>query len=101
VLFRSNEAEEYPVNGGWHAASAKIAGENGEDQCAACHGADHATANRLAKSPVDREFKDMTVEGKKKSVSIKAGQYVSCTDCHSQEISFRNTPWKDTWKSIK
>lgn len=96
-----NEAEEYPVNGGWHAASAKIAGENGEDQCAACHGTDRATPNRLAKSPVDREFKDMTVEGKKKSVSIKAGQYVSCTDCHSQEISFRNTPWKDTWKSIK
>jgi len=93
-----DKTEEYSVNGGWHAASAKIAGENGEDQCAACHGADRKTANRLAKAPVDREFKDMTIEDKKKTVKIKAGQFVSCSDCHSQKISFRNTPWKDTWK---
>lgn len=96
-----DETTSYPVNGGWHAASAKIAGPNGEDQCAACHGANRKTANRLAKAPIDREFKDMIIEGKKKTVKVKAGQFVSCNDCHSQKISFRNTPWKDTWKSIK
>ncbi|MEQ1619991.1 MAG: hypothetical protein ABL919_01205 [Methylococcales bacterium] len=93
-----NNAPGYTVNdeskdgnGGWHAASAKIPGKNGEDQCAACHGADRATANRLAKSPIDREFKDMTIEGKKKTVKIKAGAFVSCSTCHTQKISFRNT----------
>ncbi len=91
----------YSVNGGWHAASAKIAGPNGEDQCAACHGANRKTANRLAKATTDREFKDMVVEGKKKTVKVKAGEFVSCNACHSQKISFRNTPWKDTWKNIK
>lgn len=96
-----DETASYPVNGGWHAASAKIAGPNGEDQCAACHGANRKTANRLAKATIDREFKDMTIEGKKKTVKVKAGQFVSCNDCHSQKISFRNTPWKDTWKAIK
>ncbi|MCX7098412.1 MAG: PKD domain-containing protein [Methylococcales bacterium] len=88
-----NKAPSYPVNGGWHAASAKIPGKNGEDQCAACHGADRKTANRLAKAPIDREFKDMTIEGKKKTVKIKAGAFVNCTDCHNQKISFRNTPF--------
>ncbi|NOS89484.1 MAG: PKD domain-containing protein [Methylococcaceae bacterium] len=88
-----DKAPSYSVNGGWHAASAKIAGKNGEDQCAACHGADRKTANRLAKAPIDREYKDMTIEGKKKTVKVKAGQFVSCLDCHSQKISFRNTPF--------
>ena len=96
-----NKADIYPVNGGWHAASAKIAGPTGEDQCAACHGANRKTANRLAKATIDREFKNMTIEGKKKTVKVKAGEFVSCNICHTQKISFRNTPWQNTWKSIK
>lgn len=87
--------------GGWHSVSATIPGPNGEDQCAACHGKNHQSGNRLAKTQVKRVYKDMVIEKKKKTVTLEAGQIVNCTDCHSQKISFRNTPWEKEYKSFK
>lgn len=69
--------------GGWHNVWAKKPGANGEDQCAACHGADHK-GTRLSKTPVDRTFSN----GKGRPVYVKAGDYIGCDLCHSLEQSF-------------
>ena len=58
--------------------------EQGNDQCATCHGADHR-GTRLSKVPVDRVLKD--AEGKVRA-TLSAGDIVSCDLCHSLEKSF-------------
>ncbi|MGZ8216601.1 hypothetical protein [Methylomagnum sp.] len=75
------------VIGGWHNNYAKKPGAKGEDQCAACHGADHK-GTRLSKTPVDREF----VNEKGKKVGIAAGTPIACDLCHSLEKSFTGVP---------
>jgi len=57
---------------------------NGEDRCAACHGADHR-GTRLSRVPVDRVLRD--AEGNVRA-SLAAGEMVSCDLCHSLEKSF-------------
>lgn len=59
---------------------------NGEDQCAACHGADHR-GTRLSRVPVDRVLRD--AEGVVRA-TLAAGEIVSCGLCHSIEKSFSN-----------
>jgi len=71
------------IKGGWHNDWAKLPGLKGEDQCAACHGADHKGA-RLSKTPVDRNF----VNEKGKSILVKAGTPIGCDLCHKLEKSF-------------
>jgi hypothetical protein len=75
------------IKGGWHNDWAKLPGLKGEDQCAACHGADHK-GTRLSKVPVDREL--ITEKGKK--VTIKAGTPVGCDLCHSIVKSCTGSP---------
>jgi hypothetical protein len=58
--------------------------DNGQDQCAACHGADHR-GTRLSRVPVDRVLKDG--EGKVRA-TVQAGDVISCDLCHSLEKSF-------------
>lgn len=60
--------------------------ENGEDQCAACHGADHR-GTRLSRVPVDRVLKD--AEGKVRA-TVSKGDIVSCDLCHSLDKSFED-----------
>jgi hypothetical protein len=72
------------IQGGWHGKYTWRPGKNGEEQCSACHGADHQ-GTRLAKVPVDREYRDHT--GKPRG-RLKAGEQVSCALCHSLEVSF-------------
>ncbi len=77
-------------NGGWHSVWARKGGAYDEDQCAACHGADHK-GTRLSKVPVDREF----VAGKAKKykkIVVKAGTPVGCDLCHSLEQSKMGMP---------
>ncbi|MEQ1529534.1 MAG: cytochrome C [Methylococcales bacterium] len=71
------------TKGGWHNNYAKKTGANSEDQCAACHGADHK-GTRLSKTPVDRDF----INEKGKAVKVKAGTEIRCDLCHSLEKSF-------------
>jgi len=59
---------------------------NGEDQCAACHGADHR-GTRLSRVPVDRVLKD--ADGVVRA-TLAAGEIVSCDLCHSIEKSFED-----------
>jgi mono/diheme cytochrome c family protein len=73
-------------NGGWHNNYASKSGRNGEDQCAACHGADHK-GTRLSKTPVDRVFKVM-VKNKAKTVKVAAGAQIGCNLCHDIGMSF-------------
>lgn len=58
--------------------------DGGEDQCAACHGADHL-GTRLSRVPVDRELRD--ADGVLRA-TLNAGDVVSCDLCHSLETSF-------------
>jgi len=58
--------------------------KNGQDQCAACHGADHR-GTRLSRVPVDRVMRD--AEGKVWA-RLSKGENVSCDLCHSLEKSF-------------
>jgi len=74
-------------NGGWHNEYAKISGKNGEDQCAACHGADHK-GTRLSKTPVERVFVNDKAKGVKRKVVVPAGTPIGCDLCHSLEKSF-------------
>lgn len=60
--------------------------KNGEDQCAACHGADHR-GTRLSRVPVDRVLRD--ADGVVRA-TLAAGEIVSCGLCHSIEKSFSN-----------
>lgn len=74
-------------NGGHHNQWAKSPGKSGEDQCAACHGADHK-GTRLSKTPVDRVFQ----AGKARNfepIVVKAGTQISCDLCHDIEQSFK------------
>ncbi len=69
-------------SGGWHNDYAKKTGKNGEDQCAACHGADHK-GTRLSKTPVERVFVNPKLPGVKPKVVVPAGTPISCDMCHS------------------
>jgi hypothetical protein len=60
--------------------------KNGEDQCAACHGADHR-GTRLSRVPVDRVLRD--AEGKVRATLAK-GEIASCDLCHTLEKSFED-----------
>ena len=75
------------TKGGWHNNYAKIAGEKGEDQCAACHGSDHK-GTRLSKTPVERDF----INEKGKAVHVAANTPISCDLCHSIEKSCTASP---------
>lgn len=59
---------------------------NGQDQCAACHGADHL-GTRLSRTPVDRVLKD--ADGVVRA-TLAAGDVVSCDLCHSLGTSFED-----------
>ena len=74
-------------SGGWHDNLYRKPGANGEDQCAACHGADHK-GTRLSKTPVDLKF---ALKGGKVA-KWKAGEIVGCNGCHSIERSFKGGP---------
>ena len=76
-----------PGKGGWHDDVYRQPGLNGEDQCAACHGADHQ-GTRLSKTPIALDF--TTPKGVK--ASWKAGEVVGCNKCHSIARSFRKGP---------
>jgi mono/diheme cytochrome c family protein len=73
-------------DGGYHNMWSKKPGKDGEDQCAACHGADHK-GTRLSKTPVDRVL-EMGKTKRFKKVTVKAGTAISCDLCHSIEQSF-------------
>jgi hypothetical protein len=74
-------------NGGWHNDFAKKAGPDGEDQCAACHGADHK-GTRLSKSLVDRTL----MNAKGKAIKVAKGQVIGCDLCHTMAKSFIGSP---------
>ena len=59
---------------------------NGEDQCASCHGADHQ-GTRLSRVPVDRVLRD--ADGVVRA-TLAAGEIVSCDLCHSIDKSFED-----------
>jgi len=60
--------------------------DNGEDQCASCHGADHL-GTRLSRVPVDRVLKD--ADGVVRA-TLLAGEIVSCDLCHDLDKSFED-----------
>jgi hypothetical protein len=74
-------------NGGWHNDFAKKAGPDGEDQCAACHGADHK-GTRLSKTLVDRTL----MNAKGKPIKVIKGQVIGCDLCHTLAKSFTGSP---------
>ncbi len=76
-------SEESRGAGGWHDNVYHMAGFNGVDQCASCHGNDHA-GTRLSKAAVYREFHLPTGI----TVSWKAGEAIGCDRCHTLEHSF-------------
>ncbi len=75
------------TNGGWHNNYAMKPGKNGEDQCAACHGADHK-GTRLSKTPVERVFINAKAKGIKRKVVVAAGTPIGCGICHDVNKSF-------------
>ena len=74
-------------NGGWHNDFAKKAGPDGEDQCAACHGADHK-GTRLSKTLTDRTL----MNAKGAPVKVVKGQVIGCDLCHTLAKSFTDSP---------
>lgn len=74
-------------NGGWHNDFARKAGPDGEDQCAACHGADHK-GTRLSKTLTDRTLTDATG----KEIKVVKGQIIGCDLCHKLDKSFIDSP---------
>ncbi len=86
LSWYSNNSTGKP-NGGWHASFTRKAGPDGEDQCAACHGADHK-GTRLSKSLVDRTL----TNGKGKAIKIAKGQVIGCDLCHTMAKSFNGAP---------
>ena len=74
-------------NGGWHNDFAKKAGPDGEDQCAACHGADHK-GTRLSKTLTDRTL----TNAKGAAVKVVKGQVIGCDLCHTLAVSFTDSP---------
>lgn len=75
------------LNGGWHNDMAKMPGPDGEDQCAACHGADHK-GTRLSRTLVDRTL----TNAKGKAIQVKAGTIIGCNTCHDLKKSFTGAP---------
>lgn len=75
------------ARGGWHDDVYRTPGLRKEDQCAACHGADHR-GTRLSKTPVDLSFK--LANGT--FAQWKAGEEVGCNKCHSISKSFLRGP---------
>ena len=75
------------LNGGWHNDMAKMAGPDGEDQCAACHGANHK-GTRLSRTLVDR----VLTNDKGKPIQVKAGTIIGCNTCHTLKKSFTDAP---------
>jgi len=60
--------------------------QDGKDQCAACHGADHR-GTRLSRVPVDRQLRD--ADGVLRA-TVSKGDVVSCDLCHSLGKSFED-----------
>ncbi len=75
------------LNGGWHNDMAKKPGPDGEDQCAACHGADHK-GTRLSRTLVDR----VLINAKGKPVKVAKDKIIGCDLCHSLAKSFTDVP---------
>jgi hypothetical protein len=75
------------LNGGWHNDMAKMPGPDREDQCAACHGADHK-GTRLSRTLVDRTL----TNAKGKAIQVKAGTIIGCNTCHDLKKSFTGAP---------
>lgn len=83
----SKGAHNIKQNGGWHKDMAKKPGPDGEDQCAACHGADHK-GTRLSRSLKERTL----INEKGKSVLVKKDQVIGCDLCHTLAKSFTDVP---------
>jgi cytochrome c peroxidase len=66
---------------------AKMPGPDREDQCAACHGADHK-GTRLSRTLVDRTL----TNAKGKAIQVKAGTIIGCNTCHDLKKSFTGAP---------
>lgn len=96
----SPSAKPKKINGGWHNDMAKKPGPDGEDQCAACHGADHK-GTRLSKTLVERTF----TNDKGKPVKVAKNQVIGCNLCHSLKKSFVGAPEPDSpiggWPAAK
>jgi hypothetical protein len=75
------------LNGGWHNDMAKMAGPDGEDQCAACHGDNHK-GTRLSRSLVAR----VLTNDKGKLVKVAKDQVIGCDLCHTLAKSFTGSP---------
>lgn len=75
------------LNGGWHNDMAKKPGPDGEDQCAACHGADHK-GTRLSRTLVDR----VLINAKGKPIKVAKDKIIGCDLCHSLAKSFTDVP---------
>lgn len=80
-------AKPKTINGGWHNDFAKKPGPDGEDQCAACHGADHK-GTRLSRTLVNREL----VNEKGKTIKVAKNQIIGCNLCHTLAKSFTGAP---------
>ncbi|WP_367154171.1 PKD domain-containing protein [Methylomonas sp. HYX-M1] len=80
-------AKPKKINGGWHNDMAKKPGPDGEDQCAACHGADHK-GTRLSKTQVERTL----TNDKGKPVKVAKDQIIGCDLCHNLKKSFIGAP---------
>lgn len=85
--FKTKTVKGVVLNGGWHSDMTYKPGPDGEDQCAACHGADHK-GTRLSKTLVAREF----VSDKGKKIRVEAGQPIGCDLCHAMKKSFKRAP---------
>ncbi len=83
----SKGAHKATQNGGWHNDMAKKPGPDGEDQCAACHGANHK-GTRLSKTLTDR----VLTNAKGKPVRVVKGQIIGCDLCHTVKKSFTGAP---------
>jgi PKD repeat protein len=83
------------LNGGWHNDMAGMPGPDGEDQCSACHGADHK-GTRLSRTLVDR----VLINAKGKAIKVAKDTVIGCNLCHSLEKSFSSRP-QGGWKEAK
>ena len=75
-----NDSKSGSLNGGWHNDMAKMPGPDGEDQCAACHGADHK-GTRLSRTLVDR-----VLSYRNKTIKVAANTIIGCQLCHSNTM---------------
>jgi hypothetical protein len=74
---------------------AGMPGPDGEDQCAACHGADHK-GTRLSRTLVDR----VLINAKGKAIKVAKDTVIGCNLCHSLDKSFASRP-QGGWKEPK